>query len=94
MSSKIAAIEADGPLLEIPDPAADPAMDAVAARVAGLVEDRATLQLGRGRLQSAVLRAVHDRRGLRILPHGKLWRIEGPGVESLTTDLAALTVTP
>ena len=40
-----AAIEADGPLLEIPDPAADPAMDAVAARVAGLVEDRATLQL-------------------------------------------------
>lgn len=61
-----AAIEADGPLLEIPDPAADPAMDAVAARVAGLVEDRATLQLGLGRLQSAVLRAVHDRRGLRI----------------------------
>ena len=61
-----AAIEADMPLLEVPDPAADPAMDAVAARVAGLVEDGATLQLGLGRLQSAVLRAVRDRRGLRI----------------------------
>ncbi len=61
-----AAVEADMPLLEVPDPAADPAMDAVAARVAGLVDDGATLQLGLGRLQSAVLRAVRDRRRLRV----------------------------
>ena len=39
------------------------------------------------------IREECDRRGLRILPHGKLWRIEGPGVDILTTDLAALTVT-
>ncbi len=39
------------------------------------------------------MREECDRRGLRILPHGKLWRIEGPGVDILTTDLAALTVT-
>ncbi|MCW5581706.1 MAG: hypothetical protein KIS72_10225, partial [Luteimonas sp.] len=61
-----AAVEADMPLLEVPDPAADPALDAVATRVAALVGDGATLQLGLGRLQSAVLRAVRDRRGLRI----------------------------
>ncbi len=61
-------IEQDAPLLEIPDPEADPAMDAVAARVAELVPDNATLQLGLGRLQASVLRAVRERRHLRI--HG------------------------
>lgn len=65
-SAITAAIEADAPLLEVPDPPADGAMDAVAAQVAGLIGDGATLQLGLGRLQSAVLRAVADRRGLRI----------------------------
>lgn len=61
-----AAIEQDMPLLDIPDPPADAAMDAVAAQVATLVDDGATLQLGLGRLQSAVLRAVRGRRNLRI----------------------------
>ncbi|KIQ96157.1 acetyl-CoA hydrolase/transferase C-terminal domain-containing protein [Lysobacter sp. A03] len=61
-----AAIEHDSPLLEAPDPAPDPAMDAVAEQVATLVPDRATLQLGLGRLQSAVLRAVRGRRDLRL----------------------------
>ncbi len=61
-----AAIEQDMPLLAVTDPPADTAMDAVAAQVATLVEDGATLQLGLGRLQSAVLRAVRDRRNLRI----------------------------
>ncbi|MBB1117461.1 acetyl-CoA hydrolase [Stenotrophomonas sp. W1S232] len=65
-SAITAAIEAEAPLLEVPDPPADPAMDAVARQVAGLIGDGATLQLGLGRLQSAVLRAVADRRGLRI----------------------------
>lgn len=63
-----AVIEQNTPLLEVPDPAADPVMDAVAGHVAGLVPDQATLQLGLGRLQSALLRTLHDRRGLRI--HG------------------------
>lgn len=57
-----AAIEQDMPLLAVTDPPADTAMDAVAAQA----EDGATLQLGLGRLQSAVLRAVRDRRNLRI----------------------------
>ena len=61
-----AAIEHDGPLLEAPDPAPDPAMDAVAERIVTLVPDRATLQLGLGRLQSAVLRALCGRRDLRL----------------------------
>jgi hypothetical protein len=39
------------------------------------------------------IREECDRRGLRILPYGELWRIEGLGVDILTTDLAALTVT-
>lgn len=65
-SAITAAIVAETPLLEVPDPAADGAMDAVAERVAGLIGDGATLQLGLGRLQSAVLRAVADRRNLRI----------------------------
>ena len=65
-SAITAAIEAEAPLLEVPDPPADPAMDAVARQVAGLIDDGATLQLGLGRLQSAVLRAVADRRSLRI----------------------------
>ena len=61
-----AAIEHESPLLEVPDPPADLAMDAVAAQVASLVPDHATLQLGLGRLQSAVLAALRGRRGLRL----------------------------
>ncbi len=61
-----AAIEHDGPLLEVPDPAPDALMDQVAARIATLVPDKATLQLGLGRLQSAVLRALRGRRDLRL----------------------------
>ncbi|MGY0557741.1 acetyl-CoA hydrolase/transferase family protein [Lysobacter sp. A421] len=61
-----AAIEHDSPLLEVPDSPADPVMDAVAERVAERVPDRACLQLGLGRLQSAVLRALRGRRGLRL----------------------------
>lgn len=61
-----AAIEQDAPLLEAADPPADAALDGVAANLAQLVDDGATLQLGLGRLQSAVLRAVRGRRNLRI----------------------------
>ena len=41
-------------------------MDQVAAQIATLIPDRATLQLGLGRLQSAVLRALRGRRELRL----------------------------
>ncbi|MEO6800720.1 MAG: acetyl-CoA hydrolase/transferase C-terminal domain-containing protein [Rhodanobacter sp.] len=61
-----AAIEHDSPLLQVPDPEPDPRMDTVAARIAELITDGATLQLGLGRVQSAVLRALNDRRNLRI----------------------------
>ncbi|MBS0568563.1 MAG: acetyl-CoA hydrolase [Proteobacteria bacterium] len=61
-----AVVEQGAALLEAPDPPADPLMEAVATRVAGLVPDRASLQLGLGKLQSALLRALCTRRGLRI----------------------------
>lgn len=61
-----AVVEAEAPLLEVADAAPDPAMDAVAANVARIVPEQATLQLGLGRLQSALLRALRGRRGLRI----------------------------
>jgi acyl-CoA hydrolase len=43
-----------------------PQLAAVAAQVAALVHDGDTLQLGLGRLQGAVLAALHGHRGLRI----------------------------
>ena len=61
-----AAIEHDSPLLQVPDPEPDSTTDAVAGQIAGLIADGATLQLGLGRLQAAVLRALHHHRGLRI----------------------------
>lgn len=61
-----AAVEHDGPLLQVPDPDPDPVMDQVAARIADLIADGSTLQLGLGRLQSAVLRTLHDHRDLRV----------------------------
>ena len=84
-----AAVEHDCPLLEAPDPAPDPAMALVAARIATLVPDRATLQLGLGRLQSAVLRALRGRRDLRLhtgmVSDGLLGLIED-GALAETTD--------
>lgn len=60
------AIETDLPL---PSPSARPVTEASAAigeRVAALVPDAATLQLGIGGVPDAVLAAVRDRRGLRV----------------------------
>lgn len=59
-------IEQDAGLLQVADPPADPIMDAVATQVTPLIPERATLQLGLGKLQSALLRAVRNHRGLRI----------------------------
>ncbi|WP_211565780.1 acetyl-CoA hydrolase/transferase family protein [Micromonospora halophytica] len=59
-------VEVDEPL---PVPAAadhDPVSAAIGARVAALVPERATLQLGIGGIPDATLLALTDRRGLRI----------------------------
>ncbi len=60
------AIEADVPL---PSPAPRPALDtsaSIGGRVAALVRDGATLQLGIGAVPDAVLAALSARRGLRV----------------------------
>lgn len=61
-----AAVEAEAPLLEAPDAKPDPTLAAIADRIKVLVDDGATLQLGLGRLQAEVLRALSGHRELRI----------------------------
>lgn len=61
-----AAVEAESELVEAPDAPPDAALAAVAARVATLIEDGDTIQLGLGRLQAEVLRALAGCRDLRI----------------------------
>lgn len=61
-----AAVEAEAPLLEAPDARPDPALAAVAGHVASLINDGDTIQLGLGRLQAEVLRALAGHRRLRI----------------------------
>jgi acyl-CoA hydrolase len=60
------AFEADAPLPTLADEAPDEVSAHIAARVAALVDDGATLQFGVGRLQSAILRSLADHRRLRI----------------------------
>lgn len=65
--SRFAAMtETDRPLLEAPERAADAADLAIARRVAGLVEDGDTVQIGVGSLPSAVLDALSDHRDLGL----------------------------
>jgi acyl-CoA hydrolase len=54
------------PPLELPSRAGDATDRAVAAKVAGLIEDGATLQTGVGALPAAILAALSDRRHLGI----------------------------
>lgn len=63
-----ALLECDTPLVgnEADRLRADPDMDAIARRVVALVPDRATVQLGIGRLPTAVTRALSGHRDLRI----------------------------
>jgi acyl-CoA hydrolase len=87
-----AAVRASRPPAELP--AAPPAADvrAVAARVAGLIDDGATLQFGIGTLPEAVLGALHGHRDLGIhtglLTDGALGLIESGAVTGArkTTD--------
>lgn len=59
-------VEHDMPLLEVDAGMADASTRALAARVAPLIIDGSTLQLGLGRLQHALLPLLGDRRRLRI----------------------------
>lgn len=61
-----AAIEAECALLEVADAAPDATLDAAAANVAALLDSAATLQLGLGRLQGALLPLLRNRRGLSL----------------------------
>lgn len=54
------------PLIAIPDDAADPRTRSIARHVAGFIADGATLQVGLGKLPGAILRALIDRRNLRV----------------------------
>lgn len=60
--------EINAPLAEMPEAAAggDAATDVIAAAVAGLVEDGDVIQVGVGKLPSAILAQLTARRGLRI----------------------------
>lgn len=42
--------------------------------------------------KSEIVRAEAERRGLRVEPHGKAWRIHGPGVDILTCALHEVNV--
>jgi acyl-CoA hydrolase len=55
-----ATVHTDRPLLEAPATEPSPAERAIAAHIAGLVEDGDTIQLGIGRIPQAVLAALRD----------------------------------
>ena len=54
------------PVLELPAPPIGPVERAIAENVARLVPDRATLEIGIGRIPEAVTRALGEKRGLGI----------------------------
>jgi acyl-CoA hydrolase len=60
------ALEVDAPLIEAPVRVPSPLAQEIAGRVAALVHDGATLQLGIGGVPDATLTAVRGRRGLRV----------------------------
>jgi acyl-CoA hydrolase len=59
-------VPASHPVLEVPARAVGPVEAAIAAHVARLVPDRATIELGIGLVPEAVARALGDKRGLGI----------------------------
>jgi acyl-CoA hydrolase len=60
------AIEADEPLAEHEPPPAGEVSREIGARVAALIPEQATLQLGIGAVPDSVLASLHDRRGLAL----------------------------
>lgn len=65
-SEAAAVYEVDGALASFPSDAPDPLTTILARHVAGLVRDGDTLQIGIGKVQAAVLRALSHHRNLSI----------------------------
>jgi len=59
-------VEVDEPLLEKPETTFAPESLEIGQRIAALIEDNSTLQLGIGAIPDSVLSALKDRKGLRI----------------------------
>jgi acetyl-CoA hydrolase len=59
-------VPASHPLIEYRTPALSPIEEAIAANVARLVPDRATIELGYGAIPEAVTRALGQKRGLGV----------------------------
>lgn len=59
-------VEDDSPLFEVPTPPANEIERAIAANVAPLIEDRATVQIGFGTIPMAIGHLLSDRRDLGI----------------------------
>jgi acyl-CoA hydrolase len=59
-------LEGDRPLAGMPAAGPDPVAEAIGHHVAPFVQDGATLQTGLGKIPDAVLRALSDRRGLKL----------------------------
>jgi acetyl-CoA hydrolase len=74
-------VPATHPVLELPAPRIGPVEVAIARHVARLIPDRATIELGIGRIPEAVTAALGEKRGLGI-HSGAI----GDGVAKLMTD--------
>lgn len=59
-------LDADQPLLALPETTPDPIAEAIAAGIAPFVRDGDTLQTGLGKLPDAVARALTDRKHLKV----------------------------
>lgn len=66
LSAFDAVVETDTPLPELSAPPPNATADAIAVRVAALVDDGATIQTGVGKLPLAAAEALADKRDLRI----------------------------
>jgi len=65
-SELTAVIEQEQPLLQMADAGTDPTSEAIARNAARWIGDGATVQAGLGKIPSATLRSLRDRRDLRI----------------------------
>jgi 4-hydroxybutyrate CoA-transferase len=62
----VLAIEVDTPLPEYPADAASPEIAAIARHAAALINDGDTIQIGIGKVQSAIVRALHSHRDIGV----------------------------
>jgi acyl-CoA hydrolase len=66
LSDLALAVEVDRPLPEYPSGAASPALGAIAGHAASLIHDGDTIQIGIGKVQSAILRGLNAHRDLGV----------------------------